>query len=839
MAPPLRTSSSRIESVLLLVLGLVCAWLFSFGVREPGEAWFSRAPSGYYGLLTAGFRDGHLYVRLPPHPGLLALADPYDPAANAPYRVHDMTFYGGRYYLYFGATPALIFFWPVVAVSGWYPTEPCAAVCFCFAGVVAGLAFLRAVRRRHFPDAPSWSLVLAALCLALAGPILGLTLGANFYKVPIACAFCLSMMMLGALYRALHAERGQAAWMAGASLLFGLAVGARPDYLASGVGLLRPGLWLAGVGGGRLRAGVREALTADQRRARRQLILAMVMPAALCGLGLALYNWLRFGSVAEFGMHYQLAGGDQRNLRLMGLDHFGANAFAYLFGPGHWQRYFPFFSPPGGGPYGLLRYAPWCWLAPLAFLPTRGGDPRARLLAATVLGVASANFILLSSYMVITDRYVSDFAPAWLLLSGFGALALGSVLAGRPWLRRLTALGLTAAAAISVVIALSVFATAIPRPGLLAPLARWADWPASRWERAHGTQYGALQLELELPATRPDDLTEPIFETGSAESRRDWLQITYLPDNRAQLAFFHAGLGFVKEGPSTCPPSRRISITARCGSLLPPFAHPCFTGWTPEAYELASRDLQLSVNGEEVLSSTLACYPSSPEDLRIGTRGWNGDGIAARFSGQILSCQRLPLEQPAPVAVLLHGHAPIKLTVVFPADQSSGQEPLVSTGQGQESDLLYCIYDGPGRIHYALDHRDSGGPQGGAVAYEATRSSVLEIWMGSVAEPGPKAREQVLVPPERRVVVWLDGAMALNEIASWSVRPPPGNDRLWPAIPSRRRKWRRVLRAGCCRLDNPPISRPCRPCGRRADTGASTCRSGFPRGFWAPPNPSW
>jgi hypothetical protein len=158
--------------------------------------------------------------------------------------------------------------------------------------------------------------------------------------------------------------------------------------------------------------------------------------------------------------------------------------------------------------------------------------------------------------------------------------------------------------------------------------------------------------------------------------------------------------------------------------------------------------------------------------LRLGARRWGGDGIAARFSGRILSQRRLALDRPQPPEVRLPGRAPIELTVVFPSDRNSGQDPLVATGVGPDADLLYCIYDGPGHVQFALDHRDSGGPQGASVAYDPTRASVLEIWMGSLAEPGAKAPGQALVPPERRVLVWLDGAVALNEIASFSPAAP-------------------------------------------------------------------
>src|SRR5207248_6297600 len=48
---------------------------------------------------------------------LLALADPYDPAQNAPYRLHDASLYHGRYYLYFGPTPVALLYLPLRAVG--------------------------------------------------------------------------------------------------------------------------------------------------------------------------------------------------------------------------------------------------------------------------------------------------------------------------------------------------------------------------------------------------------------------------------------------------------------------------------------------------------------------------------------------------------------------------------------------------------------------------------------------------------------------------------------------------------------------------------------------------
>lgn len=764
MALSSTSGSSRFERLLLLLIVAACAWSCSFRLRE-GDPAFTRLPDGYYALLTAGFRSGHTYLPLEPHPALLALADPYDPVANAPFRAHDMSLWHGRYYLYFGVTPVLLLFWPVAALTGWYPTETAAVAIFSFGGFLAAVVLLQAVRRRHFPKIPVWPVAMGALCLCFGSPVQALVAEGRFYEVPVSCAFLLLMLMFGAIYRSLHSPRRSLAWMAAASLAFGLSVGARPNYLFAGSSLLV--LWAWAVS--------KDSPVKAIERSGLKAALAIIGPAALCGCGLMIYNRARFGSPFDFGVQYALTGADNRNLPLFYLGHVRPQGYEYFLGPGSWQRYFPFFSTPPTKPYGFLRYFPWCWLGLLVFLPLGRGDGGRerpwRILALAVGTAFVCNLIPLLCFFGTVDRYMSDFLPAALLLGSFGALVLvGKVVATR-WIRRLAALPLGLLAISTIFVELCVCATLAPRPGLLLPLARIADWPARIWERAHGVQYGALQMELLLP-TAPQGMIEPIFETGPTLSRRDWLQITYLSPDRARLDFFHAGLGKLEGRPFAVPSSRRILVTVRCGSLLPPFAHPVFRHWSLQEYETLSRDLSVSVDGREVLRAELACYPASPETWRIGTRAWEGDDVAPRFTGEVVSSRRLGLLRPDILFPELHRRAPVSLTVIFPADREAGQEPLVATGDGIRGDLLYCIYEGRGRVRFASDHADSGGPRGTAIDCGVTRAHRLDVWMGSLAEAAPAISGLAMVPPSRRVVVWMDGKVVFNELANFSPAAP-------------------------------------------------------------------
>jgi hypothetical protein len=753
-SPPTRRSDRWIIGAVALA-----ALVFYFGTAlGPGSAWFARQPDGYYGFQTAGFRAGHLYAAIAPHPELLALKDPYDPVANAPYRVHDMTLYGGHYYLYFGVTPILILFWPVVALTGWYPTESFFVAAACTAAVWIGLGLLGAMRRRYFAAASPWAFALAAGCLVGANPMSRLVESPQFYQVPISCAICLHLAMLAAIYRCLHSDRHALRWLALASGLYGLAVGARPNHAASGLAL---GVAIVVLGC--------RAERALRWRRTGSALLAAAVPAAACAVGLLAYNWLRFDSPFEFGMRYQLAGETFLKLKPIQIQNIWPHLKYYLFGRGFWSVYFPFFSAPIGQPYGFMRYIPWSWLALLAWLPARFGAPepaRRNAFTLALLAAVLGNLLLLMSFFGNTDRYPGEFACSWLVLSGIGALALSQRCAVRRRARGADGvLGLLAASSVGA--ALAVYVAYAPPHVSLVALGRAANWPRYIWRKAHHEREGGLRLDVRLRAD-PGDMPEPLFETGRSGSERDWLQLDYLPGDQARVVFFHAGMAGLQGEPFPLPGDRRLIIEARCGALLPPFYDPVFSGWTRDEFATARRNLQVKVNGVERLRAVIDCYETSPSDLTIGHLAWPTGGVAQEFSGRVAAVERLDLEAKPPPLPRVELAKPVELLVRLPAQHEPGGDPILVTGQGSQSDLLYCFYDGHGRIRFMLDHYGNGGPASDWVTYDPTSLHRLTIWLGSMADadtprtiPSPAAGPQP-ISWEYRLFVRFDGKVLLN-----------------------------------------------------------------------------
>lgn len=409
------------------------AWIIATSVGEWG-----RAPADYaYNLQVAGFRSGHLSLPREVPPGLARLPDPYDPAANlvyrmAPYSLHDLSYYGGRLYLYFGVTPALLIFWPWVALTGQFLTHKYAALLCCSAGFLAAAAWLLAVWRRYFPEVGAGVAAAGVLAVGLATGAPILLQRADVCEVPISCASALVLAALGAIGLAVHrpAERGR--WTAVASLAYGFAIGARPSALFGAPILLLP---------------LAACATSPERSRRGSLVAAAMLPITLCGLGLLYYNAQRFGSPLEFGEHYQLASDRQDAARHFSLGYLWFNFRVYFLAPVRWSRVFPFareiISPalPAGhapieDPFGILANIPLAWLALAAPLAWRGRDPAARRLLRGLVGAVALVFgtsaLVLGLFYGNCSRYEYEFLPALILLAVVGVLGMERALAGRP-----------------------------------------------------------------------------------------------------------------------------------------------------------------------------------------------------------------------------------------------------------------------------------------------------------------------------------------------------------------------------------------------------------------------
>jgi tetratricopeptide (TPR) repeat protein len=467
---------------VVVVVVYVCA-------AHPGIPLSGRmgAADNYYNLLVRGFRAGQLNLTRGVPPALAQLPDPYNPSAYPSYaeEVGDMSYYKGKLYLYFGVTPAVLLFWPYAAMTGHYLLQRDAVEIFCLVGFLASVGLLWALWRRYFASVSVWVVAAGALALGLAASTPIFLEQCRVNEVPISCGYALTMLALAAIWTALHEAEQRCWWLAVASLAYGLAVGARPDLLFGAVVLLVP-VVQAWRERGDVAARPRPRSRGKKRGPPMASAAAVVVPIALIGLGLMLYNAVRFDSPFEFGGRYQLGGVRLLTRQLFGLRYLWFNFQLYFLKPACWSGRFPFVHDvtlppaPAGNigvdkPFGALTNIPLVWLALGAPLAWRGRSVEARstlcgFLAAVVLlfGIGS---LTLGLFFYCAGRHEMEFLPALVLLAVIGILSaertLAPTSAGQTG-RRLW--WIVARWGWSLLVALSVAFT------LLASVVRCAEW---------------------------------------------------------------------------------------------------------------------------------------------------------------------------------------------------------------------------------------------------------------------------------------------------------------------------------------------------------------------------
>jgi tetratricopeptide (TPR) repeat protein len=414
------------------ILGAVCFLVIGVyaHMAQPGmlESWASQADGNYYNLLVEGFRAHQLNLQKEAPPGLAQLADPYDPIANFSYQwldrnpLGDLSFYQGKLYLYFGVTPALILFWPYAVLTGHHLSHREAATVFCVLTFLVSVGLLCALWRRYFVDVRTWVVAACAVALGMAG---GAPVLLARSEVAISCGGMLTMAALAAIWCALQEPERRGWWMVAASIAYGLAVGARPSLLFGAAILVVP---------------VVQAWQ-EQRKIGR-LLVAAAAPIILIGLGLMLYNALRFDNPLEFGQRYQLAEFRQDTRQHFSLHYLWFNLRMYFLLPARWSGRFPFVydlavppTPSSHGRFGILANIPLAWLALAAPLAWRGREPKASSILRAIV-IATALFygicaLTLCLYYYEAIRFRMELLPALVLLSVVGILGLERALAHR------------------------------------------------------------------------------------------------------------------------------------------------------------------------------------------------------------------------------------------------------------------------------------------------------------------------------------------------------------------------------------------------------------------------
>ena len=730
--------TSRRGAAYATVLVLVLAWYGYVGIRtNPGV--IHGPPAGLYDRLTEGFVAGQTHLMLVPDPRLKTLANPWAGAQGIP-RAHDATYFNDRYYVYFGAAPTVVLLVPWRVLTGTFLPDGAATGIFCVVGFLLALGFYRRCERRFFPNLGRGWIVIFGLMLGLGSFVQFELRSKDFYQVPIACAFAAGLGVAHALLTAATARRGsrQLAGLALASLFGGLAVGARPNYFFALGSVAFVGGWLwwsqvrsQGVGS----------------RAAWARLMAMAGPAAVIGAGIATYNYARFGSALEFGLRYQFAAVDMREIKLFGLERVGLAFEGYVMAGRDYSRYFPFIRQTSEN-IGLLTWAPFA-LVGLAWPLTwqwAAGRTRAWVLGVGGLWlIALLNFGSLMLYYYVFDRYVLDFLPAMMLVASVMVSAwLAQTQRGRKrW-------GVVALMALLGYTGVHSVVHGLPS----------AAWPEMRWlagifnrvpawyERMTGVGYGAAEVDVEF-ARGTAGAQEVVLATARG---RCVLTIHYLGERRAEIQFSSGETSGPASAPFEFELGRRYRLRADLGSLYPPAGHAVYGGRDEAEVKVLLRRVDVRLDGRELLRFASSFPAAEPEKIELG-RNVSVSGAAA-FRGKLMLMGRAGLPTSSEVIAPRDRAGAVRLRVRFPAFRAQVGQPLIATGQAGAGDLFYVFYAGPNRLRFGHDAWNFPGYETPDFFYDPDVEHTVEVDMGSLHPEAPLAE---LHAGRKRLRVRLDG----------------------------------------------------------------------------------
>ena len=292
-----------------------------------------------YGALAHSLLNGRLDLEQDPPAAMQEMANPYDTAARqqaAPDALWDVAYYQGRYYVYFGVVPCLLFQLPfeaLTAVRDLPPSLPMILLSWLF--LLAAFGCVKQAARRWFPGMSAAMYLLLCAGIGTGSQIYYLLLRPSTYEYAILSGAAFVMLALWQWLLAANQpteKHGRILLhLALGSLCMALVAGCRPQMVLFAV-LCLPIFWQRYGREKRLRT--RQGITET---------IAFVLPVVLVAIGLMWYNAARFGSPFDFGANYNLTSNDMTR-RGFSVGRTVPAVLTFLFGIPGVQAVFPYLT---------------------------------------------------------------------------------------------------------------------------------------------------------------------------------------------------------------------------------------------------------------------------------------------------------------------------------------------------------------------------------------------------------------------------------------------------------------------------------------------------------------
>lgn len=294
---------SRNQKIIMTIAIVINVFVFiCLGVINPEYKATTSHHYQYYRLAEA-ILDGHFYLNDTPQASLIMLDNPYDPDMrrtavnnNGESFKWDTAYRNGRYYVYFGIVPCLMYYLPLKAMgielSNKYFIMAVVSIIIIF-----GYLLLYEINRRWFKNISFLAHLMLSIIFVNSTGIILATRAMDLYHVPIMAAMMFLIMTMYFWIKALpEKEKGtlKGKYLTIGSITMALVAGCRPQLLLMAF-ISVPLFWDY----------VFKQRTLFSKTSVRKTV-GFMLPFVIFGAFMMFYNYARFGSVFDFGQNYNL-----------------------------------------------------------------------------------------------------------------------------------------------------------------------------------------------------------------------------------------------------------------------------------------------------------------------------------------------------------------------------------------------------------------------------------------------------------------------------------------------------------------------------------------------------
>lgn len=389
-----------------------------------------------YNELADAILDRHFYLNEIPDSKLAEMENPYDYEArnrNGVYARWDHAYYEGKYYVYFGIVPALLFNVPAMKLFNIRLIPFTCILILMPIFILMSYLLIYALARRFLDENKEGvPLLLYFMMTTLFVNGIGtafMMVWPDMYTLPIFTGLTFAVSGLYFWLTALREKDGEtklsSVRLFAGSLCTALIAGCRPQMLVV-IFIAIPLFW----------GMVFKERALFSKKSVKETI-CFVLPIAVFAVFMFFYNYSRFGSIFDFGANYNLTTNDMTS-RGIKLSRIPQGIFSYLLQPLSVEGTFPYITTTSfstkymgitikEGMYGgLLFLQPVLWI--LLILPKVRKEIKEKgLYAVTVL------LLIFTVVIVSADAIMAGILPRYFMDFGWCAMIAACIVVFSAW----------------------------------------------------------------------------------------------------------------------------------------------------------------------------------------------------------------------------------------------------------------------------------------------------------------------------------------------------------------------------------------------------------------------